>query len=183
MIAGTRISLRDKKLSDARHDYDWQTDPELARLDATTPLAMSYTRYLLDYALELRASSVRRRRLAIDTLDGRHIGNCSYYDIDERRGEAQLGIMIGDRDYWDSGYGVDVVSTLVRHIFQETRLERIYLKTLNSNTRAQKCFCKCGFREYGHLRRDGYKFMLMELYRQQWQQSPIESPRPEEQSL
>lgn len=180
MITGARISLRDKKLSDARHDYTWQTDPELARLDATSPLAMSYTRYLLDYALELRAPSSRRHRLAIDTLDGRHIGNCSYYDIDECQGETQLGIMIGDRDYWDSGYGADVVNTLVSHIFQETGLGRIYLKTLKSNTRAQKCFRKCGFRECGQLKRDGYKFMLMEIYRDQWQQSQKESPRPKE---
>ena len=174
MIAGTRISLRDKKLSDARHDYDWQTDPELARLDATTPLAMSYTRYLLDYALELRAPSSQRRRLAIDTLGGQHIGNCSYYDIDLRRGEAQLGIMIGERGYWDKGYGTDAVTALLSYIFGETKLERIYLKTLNWNTRAQKCFQKCGFRKYGQMVNDGFNFLLMEVTRQQ-----LEERQPE----
>ncbi len=176
MITGSKIRLRDKKVSDARNDYAWQTDPELARLDATKPLSTSYTRYLLDYSWELRDSSSRRCRLAVETLDGRHIGNCSYYDIDEARGEAQLGIMIGNRNYWDSGYGADVVTTLVNHIFRETKLDRIYLKTLRWNKRAQKCFRKCGFREYSELKRDGYHFVLMELYRDQWQQMTAAPP-------
>lgn len=177
MITGSKIRLRDKKVSDARNDYAWQTDPELARLDATQPLSMSYTRYLLDYSWELRNSSSQRHRLAVETLDGWHIGNCSYYDVDETRGEAQLGIMIGDRNYWDAGYGADVVTTLVSYIFRETRLDRIYLKTLKWNKRAQRCFHKCGFREYSELKRDGYHFVLMELYRDQWQQ--MTAPQPD----
>jgi RimJ/RimL family protein N-acetyltransferase len=169
MINGTRIKLREKKTSDARDDYSWQTDPELARLDATIPLAMSYSRYLLDYSLELRVSP-SRHRLAIDTLDGRHIGNCSYYDVDADRKEAQLGIMIGDRDYWNQGYGADAVNTLVDHIFLETKLDRIYLKTLSWNRRAQHCFEKCGFRKYDQLSRGGYHFILMEIFRRDWKQ-------------
>ena len=171
MTTGTRIKLRPKKLSDARDDYKWQTDPELARLDATTPLSMGYARYLLDYSFELRISS-SRHRLAIDTLDGLHIGNCSYYDVDHARGEAQLGIMIGDREYWNSGYGAEVVNALAAHIFRETSLNRIYLKTLSWNIRAQRCFTRCGFREYNRISRGGYDFVLMEIYRRDWQPSP-----------
>ena len=170
MITGTKIKLRNKRLADARNDYTWQTDHELAQLDATPPLTIGFTQYLLEYAWELHFSSPARHRFAVETTDGKHIGNCSYYDINDTNGEAQLGILIGNRDYWDKGYGADTVTTLVNYLFQQTDLNRIYLKTLDSNTRAQKCFQKCGFTPYGHLARDGYNFVLMELHRKQWQE-------------
>ena len=168
-IAGCKIRLREKKLSDVRNDYNWQADPELSRLDAAPLLSMSFSLYLLDYAAALHQSHANRFPLAVDTLDGKHIGNCTCYDIDEKRLEAQLGIMIGNRDYWDKGYGADVVATLVDHVFRTTRLNRLYLKTLEWNLRAQKCFARCGFTLFGRLRRNGYEFTLMELKRKEWE--------------
>ena len=170
MTADDKTKLREKRLSDARCDYGWQTDPELAALDAVSPLPFSYSEYLARYAAELRHPSPRRRRFAIETREGEHIGNCTYYAINHQRGEAELGIMIGNRDYWDKGYGADAVKNLLKFIFSETRLNRIYLKTLVDNSRAQKCFARCGFNPCGQLKRDGYSFTLMELYRRQWQE-------------
>jgi len=170
MIVGGKTKLREKRLADAADDYVWQTDPKLAELDAAPLLIISFQQYLSSYASELRYPSSTRYRFAIETLDGEHIGNCTYYDINESRGEAELGIMIGNRNYWDKGYGVDAVTTLANYIFQRTKLNRIYLKTLVSNTRAQKCFAKCGFTLYGRRNRDSYNFVLMELHRKQWQE-------------
>jgi RimJ/RimL family protein N-acetyltransferase len=168
-ISGNKIRLREKKLSDVRNDYRWQSDPELAKLDATSVLAMSFSIYLLDYATALHQSLANRYPLAVETLNGKHIGNCTYYDIDARKGEAQIGIIIGNRDYWDKGYGADTINTMVDHVFRTTTLDRLYLKTLDWNLRAQKCFSKCGFTPFGHLRRNGYNFTLMELKRKQWE--------------
>jgi len=170
MIKGSKIRLRDKKLSDARDDYRWQTTPELVRLDATPVLSTSFPQYLLDYSNDLHNPSPVRRLFAVETIDGEHIGNCLYYHIDETKNEAELGIMIGSLDRWDKGYGTDVVTTLVNHIFQQTNLRRLYLKTLDLNQRAQKCFQKCGFTPYGHMGKDGYSFILMELYSERWEE-------------
>jgi len=175
MIADTKIKLRDKRLVDALDDYTWRTDLELAQLDATPLLTITFPQYLSDYASELRYPFSTRRPFAVETLDGKHIGNCVYYNINDTKGEAELGIMIGDRDYWDKGYGSEAVTTLVSYIFHQTKLKRIYLKTLNSNRRAQKCFQKCGFTSYGHLSKDGYSFTLMELHRKQWQEQQTET--------
>ena len=170
MIIGSKVKLREKKLSDARNDYKWQTNPELVRLDATPLLTTSFSKYLLDYTTVLRYPASNRRPLAIETLDGKHIGNCVYYNINEKKNEAELGVMIGERDYWDNGYGTDAVISLVNHIFLQTKLQRIHLKTLDWNRRAHKCFQKCGFTPCGHMVRDGYNFVLMELHRKQWEE-------------
>jgi len=167
MIIGSKIKLRDKRLADALDDYIWRTDPELAWLDAAPLLTTTFSTYLSDYADELRYPSPARHRFAVETLEGKHIGNCSYYNIDETKAEAELGIMIGNRDYWDMGYGTDTVTTLISYIFHQTNLKRIYLKTLDSNIRAQKCFKKCGFSLDGHMVRDGFSFKLMEINRKQ----------------
>ena len=90
MITGNKVILRDKKLSDARNDYTWQADAELARLDAAPLLNISYPRYLLDYTFTLRFLPTASCRFAVEALDGRqHIGNCTYYNIDEDKGEAE----------------------------------------------------------------------------------------------
>ena len=169
MVSGEKVKIREKTLADARNDYSWCRDLELSRLDAAQPLNMSFSDFVSEYTAELRYPSLTRRRFGVDTLGGEHIGNCSYYNIDIRRGETEVGIMIGNRDYWGKGYGTDTIKTLVNYIFRETTFDRLYLKTLEGNLRAQTCFKKSGFLPYNHLVRDGHKFMLMELTRNQWQ--------------
>ena len=171
MLKGKKVVLREKSLEDAANDYKWRSDEELARLDAAPVLRIHYIDFLDSYADELRFPGPQRRRLAIETHDGRHIGNCMYYDIDADKGQVELGIMIGDRDYWDQGYGTDAVTTLVDHIFSTTRLERIYLNTIEWNIRAQRCFEKCGFVPVGRSKRYNRDLMVMELYRSSWGKS------------
>lgn len=171
MITGGKVRLCPKRLDDAARDYFWQTDPGLTKLDASSPLAMKFAQYLAKYTGELGCNGQDKHQFAIDTLDGEHIGNCAYYGINGGRGEAEIGVMIGNRSYWGMGYGSDAVTALTDHIFQDTKLERIFLKTLGSNKRAQRCFARCGFTVCGELVKNGHSFVLMELYRYQWQQS------------
>jgi len=168
VILGNKTRLREKELGDARRDYNWHMDRELARMDASPLLWTSFKEYLSDYAAQLRSPVPSRRIFAILTLDAKHIGNCSYYNINEKRREAELGIMIGDRDYWGKGYGTDAVITLVNNIFLDTKLVQVHLKTLDWNYRAHKCFEKCGFQRCGFLYRDGYSYILMKVERETW---------------
>ena len=174
-VKGHKVALREKHLEDAPDDYSWRTDEELARLDATTPLTMSYADFLRYYRDDFRYPSLWSRRFAIDTLDGKHIGNCMYYDIDNIKGQTELGIMIGDRDYWSRGYGTDAVTTLLEHIFANTSLNRVYLHTLEWNTRAQRSFKKAGFQEVKRVSRDRKKFILMDIRRSDWLQTKREA--------
>ena len=171
MTVSGKIQLRNKKLSDAANDYAWQSDSELARLDAASTLCMNFSQYLAEYAFELRlVPSHYDYWFAVDTLDGIHIGNCGYYHIDRMKKEAELGIMIGNRDYWDKGYGADAVIAVLDYLFGEMDFQRVYLKTLESNQRAQRCFQKCGFIPCGKMTRNGHNFLLMEINCEQWQE-------------
>lgn len=168
-ITGKNIRLREKKLADVRNDYAWQCDPELSKFDAVPVMDLPFALYLLDYTAEIKKNRRTRFALAIENLEGKHIGNCTCYEIDEKKSEAQFGIMIGDAGYRDKGFGRDVVSTMVDYVFRATSIKRIYLKTLDWNTRAHKCFMNCGFMPYGQMKRNGYNFVLMEINREQWE--------------
>ena len=162
ILTGNKVKLRPKRLYDAIDDYQWLRDAELCRLDAAQPATSSFEEYL-KLAVESPSSTSRSCHFAIETFSGEHIGNCSCFDIDEVSGEAEIGIMIGNRAYWDQGYGTDAILTALSYVFSQAGLSRVYLKTLNWNNRAQKCFQKCGFTPCGQLVRDGYSFILMDI--------------------
>ena len=167
-LRGARVVLRDKRMEDAEQDYAWRTDPELARLDAAFPLTMSFDRYLKIFQNQRRYPTPDSHHFSTVTTDGTFIGNCMYYDLDSVNLEAEMGIVIGDRDYWSNAYGYDVVTTLLEYLFSEKRLKRVYLHTLEWNKRAQRCFEKCGFTPVRQVRRLSQDFVLMEVRREDW---------------
>jgi RimJ/RimL family protein N-acetyltransferase len=176
MVNSSKVRLCPKNLGHALNDYNWKKDTELARLVDTPPTTITFSDYLLYYISQLRHSGSTRHEFAIETLDGRHIGNCVCFNISETGGETEIGIMIGDRGYWGKGYGADALSAILDYAFGQMNLSRIHLKTLVSNERAQRCFGKCGFIPCGNLVQDGNSFILMELYRSRWQQYSSVSP-------
>jgi RimJ/RimL family protein N-acetyltransferase len=167
-LKGGKVILREKRSSDAVNDYQWRTDPEMAELDATLPLRMDFEQFKRLYEDELRHGSPWARRFAIDTPQGQQIGNVMYYDADFVKGQAELGILIGERKYLGKGYGTDAVNLLLHHIFMTTPLERVYLHTLEWNERAQRSFTKSGFQPLHTVKRSGHAFLLMEIKRERW---------------
>ena len=167
-LRGAKVVLREKRPEDAENDYIWRSDPELARLDAALPLTMSFDRYMKLFEDQLKYPTPGSHHFATDTIDGKYIGNCMYYDLDSVNMEAELGIVIGDRDYWSNSYGYDAVVTLLDHMFTARKLKRVYLHTLEWNQRAQRCFSKSGFKPVKMVRRMGQDFILMEVLRDDW---------------
>lgn len=165
LARGQLIVLRTKTLDDAERDYEWRRDPELATFDAARPYNGSLREYLSIFGDELNYPSPYRRTIAVEDLDGTHIGNVMYYNADFHRHEAEIGVTIGLRDYWSRGYGTDLLRTFVGYLFESLELDRIYLKTLDWNLRAQRCFEKAGFTRYGVSKRGEHNFILMEIRR------------------
>ncbi|MBI2863057.1 MAG: GNAT family N-acetyltransferase [Chloroflexi bacterium] len=165
---GKLVRLREKTVEDAEDDYAWRCDPELARFDATSPLRAPLDQFLAEYESELRNPGPYRRRYAIDDLEGRHIGNCTYFNIDAQRKEVELGIVVGDKDYWNKGYGREAIALLLKHIFETTDTLRVYPYTLDWNLRAQACFRRCGFHEANRTAEGTYRFVIMEVFRSEF---------------
>lgn len=168
MIAeGERVRIREKQIEDAERDYAWRSDPELASYDAARPISISFRSFLAAMADELEYPTIQRRTYAIEDREtGEHIGNVMYYGYDAGRREAELGITIGDREYWSRGFGTETVALVRDFLFDELELRRVYLHTLVWNYRAQAAFTRAGFREVRRVERSGYDFVLMESVRE-----------------
>lgn len=165
MISGHKVILCEKTLDEARRDYRWQKDAELMAFSGYPRLEESFAQYLT-HCVGAYKKQPSRELFTIKTIDrNEHIGNCAVYDVDHTKNEAQIGILIGEREYWDLGYGNDAVNTLVAYVFKDMGLNRIYLRTREDNRRARACFEKCGFKACGELRQNGCNFILMELLR------------------
>lgn len=169
-IKGESVILREKNIQDLSDDYRWRTDSELSELDATTPIYISFDDFSRQFHEEIFYGSLSSKRLSIDNSERKHIGNCMFYSFDSYRQQAELGIMIGDKNYWGKGYGTEAVKLMLNYIFSETNLNRIYLHTLNWNDRAKQSFSKCGFKEVRKINKSGYNFILMEIFKQSWEE-------------
>ena len=172
---GLKVVIRAKAVEDAGNDHRWRQDPELAELDAASVLRQGLNEFTRDLEQELKFPTPWVKRFAIDTLDGVHIGNCMVYDIDTIKGQCELGILVGEREYWDGGYGREAFELLIDHCFAMESMNRLYLHTLRWNVRARKAFAGAGLREVGPDPRGGHDFILMEITRSEWNSKDIDS--------
>ncbi len=171
-LVGEQVVLREKRLDDGDDDFDWRSDPELATFDAVPALRMSRADFKRILERDLGHPYPRQLNLSIEAIrTGDHIGNCMFYDYNEYRAEAELGIMIGRKDYWGQGYGTEAITLFTDYLFSERGLKRIYLHTLKWNVRAQKSFMKVGFTPVREVMRNGYLFIHMELLAPEPQQA------------
>jgi RimJ/RimL family protein N-acetyltransferase len=157
MLEGQLVRLRPIEPGDAERCYRWYNDDEVT----STLFAV---RYPISMVHEERFLSERPANdftnglfLAIETKDGRHIGNINLFDVRAEDSKAGFGIAIGEKDCWSQGYGTDAVVTLLGFAFDEMNLHRVWLTTVEYNERAQACYLKCGFREEARLRQHVFR--------------------------
>lgn len=59
---------------------------------------------------------------------------------------------IGEKSFWDKGYGSDALATFLKYIFEVKGFKKLYLRVYEDNKRAIRCYEKCGFKKRGILR-------------------------------
>jgi RimJ/RimL family protein N-acetyltransferase len=156
MIEGRLARLRAVEPDDAERAYRWINDREVTRnLMARYPFSLQWEKEWVEGAA--KRTGYDDLALAIETLDGVHIGQCGLHKGRPEDRHAELGIMIGDKDYWNRGFGTDAMLTLVRFAFEQMNLNKVALGVMEFNERAQAVYRKVGFVEEGRAREDYYQ--------------------------
>ena len=88
----------------------------------------------------------------IDNDTNESIGNCGYAEIDHINQTAEIGIFIGNKKYWNRGYGKEALSLLLDYGFKALNLHNVFLRVYSFNGRAIKCYEKTGFKIAGKKR-------------------------------
>ena len=79
------------------------------------------------------------------------MGSCAIGEVDHLNQTGELGIMIGERRFWDQGIGQEAVGLLLGFAFRTLNLHVVTLQVFAFNARAIRCYEKCGFREAGRI--------------------------------
>lgn len=152
-VEGKRLYLRQLQVADADGDYPgWLNDPVVCA--GNSHGGKLYTR---DDAREF----IHRISLSPDTLtraivirDGdRHVGNIALQRINTLYRSADLSILLGARDVWGQGYGLEAARLICAHGFSQLNLHRIACGTFAENVAMQRLALALGMRPEG-LRRD-----------------------------
>jgi RimJ/RimL family protein N-acetyltransferase len=171
------VRLRAIRVSDADLCFRWVNDPDVAlHLGLTqTPRTLREERAWIAAAIGDRTQRV----FVVEDARGQPIGTVSLRGIEAwegwpqgapeapPRGAARLGLMIGEKELWDRGYGTAAVKAMLQFAFQELRLREVRLSCHADNPRGLRCYQKAGFR-ITHLDTDRHPQVHMVITGEQW---------------
>lgn len=157
MYKGEKVKLREYSKEDIKQAQMYVNDPEVKML-LTPGIPFPYTLEDEEKWYESQSANNDTYNFAIETLDeGKYIGGCGINKIDWKNSNVIIGIFIGDKNYWEKGYGTDAIKVLIKFIFNEMNINRIKLNVFSFNKRAIKCYEKCGFKVEGVLRQELFR--------------------------
>lgn len=67
------------------------------------------------------------------------------YSLEETENVYGMDLFIGESQYWNQGIGTKVVSFAVDYIFEQLQAVKVVIDPHVWNTRAIRCYEKCGF--------------------------------------
>lgn len=175
MIYGDRIRFRAPEKEDLPVFVRWLNDPEVrAGLAMYLPISLANEEKWFQSMLE-RPQDEHPLCIECQQDDGwKLIGNCGFFEVQPIARSAEFGIMIGEKSYWNKGFGTEAVQLLLKLGFETLNLNRIFLRVFETNPRAIRSYEKAGFVLEGRHRQAHYldgKFVdviHMGILRSEW---------------
>ena len=177
-LHGQRIRLRAAEREDITIFLRWINDEEITEnLELIYPMSRAEEEQWYQNMLEKPAAE---HVMAIEMKPSLQeeafipIGTCQFFNFDWRNRSGELGIMIGEKAYWDQGYGTETMELLLKHGFNTLNLHRVWLQVFTHNKRAIHVYEKVGFKYEGKFRQAHYlhgKYVdiyLMSVLKQEW---------------
>jgi diamine N-acetyltransferase len=161
MIYGERIRFRAPERSDIPLFVTWLNDPDV-RKGGSHHLPFSSVdeekwfdqmqgqpQYEHPLVIEVRKTEEVEKWISI--------GSIGFSTIDWRNRNSEFGIMIGEKAYWNQGYGTEAVKLLLKLGFETLNLNRVFLRVFDNNPGAIRAYEKAGFTLEGRLRQAEYQ--------------------------
>jgi len=144
-LRGKSVLLRGPLPQDKADRARWGRHPEILRLYGVDAASID-TAELPPEAIETWFAEVARDPLRwVVEAGGRCVGLARLHSLDEHNRRARFGIGLFAPELLDRGFGTEATRLVLWHAFETLRLHRIDLRVLASNTRAIRCYEKCGF--------------------------------------
>jgi RimJ/RimL family protein N-acetyltransferase len=177
-LVGEKCYLSPCSPEDAEKWAEWFND-----LEVTLPLGdEAYSPSTLEGESETISAMTKDRShvfsivdLQTDTL----IGRCLLFGVNLVDRTAMLGIVIGEKSCWSSGYGQEAIRLLLDYGFNLLNLNSVMLGVFAFNERAITCYKKVGFKEIGRRRQariiggKKYDAVLMDILAEEFESAYV----------
>jgi RimJ/RimL family protein N-acetyltransferase len=174
MLFSSRLTLRSIAREDLGRLWEFNNDVEVELAGGgDPPIPQSLARLQAQYDQDAAKGGRDGASFAIEA-DGKFIGQCALHNFDDVAQTAELGITIGDKEYWSKGYGREAIGLLLDYAFRLRGLRRVWLRVIANNERGIRCYLACGFIEEGRLRShvfsngEHFDLVQMGILRDEW---------------
>ncbi|MCM8787251.1 MAG: GNAT family N-acetyltransferase [Candidatus Omnitrophica bacterium] len=151
-LIGKKIILRPLVEKDINKKYlCWINDREVTKY-METGVFPTTLKELNDYYNRIKNSKTDVIFAICDKKTKKHIGNIKLGGINWIHRFANLGIMIGDKNYWGRGYGQEACKLLLEYAFKRLNINKITLGVYSNHKRAIKTYKKVGFVIEGRIK-------------------------------
>lgn len=167
-LHGERVYLRRPTMEDAKHIFYWERDDEVWRYDPHRPYSKSMPEFLPGFERNYVQGNGRQFWFIIEDEQHVPIGTITYFNLDYRTGQVEIGLGLGDKTRWGKGYGSDAIRTVVDYLFNQQGIVRVYAETAEANQPARRSFARAGFSEVGQIydpRSAGDPWVLLEIWK------------------
>ncbi|MBI3409150.1 MAG: GNAT family N-acetyltransferase [Planctomycetes bacterium] len=178
MLQGPRVRLRSIARDDLPRLCEFNNDlaVELAG-GGDPPFPQSLARLQAEFDQDAAKGGRDGTKFAIEA-DGKCIGSCGSFNTNAAAQTCELGIGIGDKEYWSRGYGRESIRLLLAYAFKHLNYRKVWLRVNAANERAIRAYRACGLAEEGrqraHVWSDGAydDLVLMGILREEWREKP-----------
>ena len=146
MLETKRLILRRWEESDAESLYEYAKDPDVGPIAGWPPHksvaeSLDVIRNVFNGA-EAYAICLKSDGKAIGAIELKLNGHT---DLTERDDECHIGYCLG-RQWWGQGIMPEAVREILRHAFEDLRMQKVWCAYYDGNTKSKRVQEKCGFR-------------------------------------
>jgi RimJ/RimL family protein N-acetyltransferase len=155
-LIGKKLYLRILKKGDINDRYlSWVNDHEVVRF--MRHRVFPTTAKALEEFIASRKWPGDLMLAIIDKKTDRHIGNIGLTSIDWVNRKAELGMLLGEKSFWNKGYMSESFQLMTDHAFQKMNLNKLYAGTEKDNKAAIALFKKMGWKTEGEFKQETYR--------------------------
>ena len=155
-ISGEIINLRALCIDDANSDYlQWMNDYDVVKYTESRfyPCTIEALKNYI-----INANNSNNISFAIvDKKNQKHVGNIKIGNINWIHRYCDIGLIIGEKDYWGKGIATEAILLATRYAFEVLNLRKVYAGIYEPNIGSLKAFIKAGYNQIS-THKDKYYF-------------------------
>jgi RimJ/RimL family protein N-acetyltransferase len=176
-LNGPRVYLRPLGRDDTELILRWRRDPTIANqlFSDHSPTRSEHEAWFT----QLQQRDDRIEFVIVVHEGERPVGTIGLNQINRARGEAEYGIMIGEKEWRGKGIAREASELILHYAFEKLNLQAITLNLFADNAPARLLYQRLGFVENPALAGEreknglGRRTMTMQLSRTTWQRQRV----------